>query len=167
MGALVEHAKVWGAMKHVGQTRKYTGEPYFTHCEAVYEFVREAGLSETARVAALLHDTVEDTDVTIEEIEEIFGTEVAGYIWYLTKPPFYVGNRYKRKELDRNRLSLAPEEVRSIKFFDLYHNAFSIKEHDQSLYIIWRNEAKLLLEAMKAKELPCLKEEHLDFIDTI
>jgi len=41
VGALVEQAKLWGGMKHKGQTRKYTGEAYFTHCEAVAKLVKE------------------------------------------------------------------------------------------------------------------------------
>lgn len=140
-------------MKHKGQYRKYTGEPYVTHPIAVSELVREHGLSETAIVAALLHDVVEDTDATLEEVWELFGEEVAEYVWYLTKPPEFVGNRSIRKEHDRNRLAIAPEEVKFIKFYDVVHNAGSIKEHDPKFYESWRHEMQLLFLAMDVHSL--------------
>ena len=149
----IEHARIWAGMKHKGQCRKYTGEPYFEHPLAVAELVREQGLSETAIVAAILHDTVEDTDATLEEVWELFGEEVAEYVWYLTKPPEFVGNRSVRKEHDRNRLSLAPEEVKFIKFFDIIHNAGSIKKHDMTFYNVWRHEMQLLFLAMDVHSL--------------
>ena len=149
----IEHARIWAGMKHKGQHRKYTGEPYFEHPIAVSEMVREQGLSETAVIAAILHDTVEDTDATLEEVWEYFGEEVAEYVWYLTKPPEFVGNRSIRKEHDRNRLAIAPEEVKFIKFYDIVHNASSIKEHDPKFWESWRHEMQLLFLAMDVHSL--------------
>ena len=149
----LEHARIWAGMKHKGQSRKYTGEAYIGHPIAVSELVREHGLSEIAVIAAILHDTVEDTEATLEEVVELFGLEVAEYVWYLTKPPEFVGNRAKRKEHDRNRLALAPEEVKFIKFYDVVHNAGSIKEHDPKFYESWRHEMQLLFLAMDIHSL--------------
>ena len=123
----IDHAKIWAGMKHKGQARKYTGEPYVEHPIAVSELVREHGLSETAIIAAILHDTVEDTDATLEDVWELFGEEVAEYVWYLTKPPEFVGNRSIRKEHDRNRLAIAPEEVKFIKFYDVFTMPVALK----------------------------------------
>ena len=118
------------------------------------ELVREQGLSEKAIIAAILHDVVEDTDATLEEVWELFGEEVAEYVWYLTKPPpEFVGNRSIRKEHDRNRLAIAPEEVKFIKFYDVVHNAGSIKEHDPKFYESWRHEMQLLFLAMDVHSL--------------
>jgi len=65
---------------HEGQLRK-SGEPYFTHCEAVYEILKEWGVKDEAcLIAALLHDTVEDTKVTLEEIKQEFGKDVASLV---------------------------------------------------------------------------------------
>ena len=149
----IEHAKMWAGMKHKGQTRKYTGEPYVEHPIAVSELVREHGLSETAIIAAILHDTVEDTEATLEEVWELFGEEVAEYVWYLTKPPEFVGNRSIRKEHDRDRLALAPYEVKFIKIYDVVHNAGSIKEHDPKFWESWRHEMQLLFLAMDVHSL--------------
>lgn len=72
-----------GQKAHEGQTRKTTGEPYFNHCVAVagiiesWVFVRESQFVEDLVCAALLHDAVEDTKLTLADIRETFGDEVA------------------------------------------------------------------------------------------
>jgi GTP pyrophosphokinase len=66
----------FGAAAHSGQTRK-TGEPYITHPVAVAQELAEMRLDSQAIVAAILHDTVEDTAASIEDIAERFGSEVA------------------------------------------------------------------------------------------
>jgi GTP diphosphokinase / guanosine-3',5'-bis(diphosphate) 3'-diphosphatase len=69
---------------HSGQTR-VSGEPYFTHCVAVAQILADLKVPAIVITAALLHDTVEDTDVTIEEIKERFGEEVASLVDGVTK----------------------------------------------------------------------------------
>lgn len=165
--AKIEHARMWAGVCHRGQVRKYTGEAYITHPEAVAELVRNHGLSETAIVAALLHDTVEDTNATFEDIEELFGKEVAEYVWYLTKPPAYVGNRATRKEHDRLRLQKAPEEVRIIKFYDIYHNAGSIKEHDPEFWERFRYETTLMMVALDVESIETLMPKYSDFVNSL
>jgi len=160
MGALTEHARLYGGMKHKGQVRKYTGEPYFTHCEAVADLVKEyyeevllTPVPEEVYAAALLHDVVEDTDTTFEMVTDIAGEEVAKYVYYLTKPPEFAGNRAQRKALFNNKLALAPVEVKIIKFFDVAHNAPSIKEHDPDFWCQWSGETKRLLIAIEAHNI--------------
>ena len=72
----ITRAYEFGAAAHEGQTRK-TGEPYITHPVAVAQSLAEMHLDSEAIMAAILHDTVEDTEATIEEIESNFGSEVA------------------------------------------------------------------------------------------
>ncbi|MBW3551609.1 MAG: HD domain-containing protein [Proteobacteria bacterium] len=57
-------ARNFAAHAHHGQTRKYTGEPYFNHCEDVAHLVEASGGDKTMIAAASLHDTIEDTDLT-------------------------------------------------------------------------------------------------------
>jgi GTP pyrophosphokinase len=64
-----------GKSLHEGQTRK-SGEPYFIHPMAVAGKLAEAGADEDTIIAALLHDTVEDTPATLEDIERKFGPAV-------------------------------------------------------------------------------------------
>jgi (p)ppGpp synthase/HD superfamily hydrolase len=140
---------------HQGQVRKYTGEDYVEHCYAVAEMYQSwcNEKDQDAVYAAILHDTVEDTPVTHELIQQQFGDRVAQYVWYLTKPENFVGNRAARKALDRARLALAPEVVRFIKILDIMHNAKSIKEYDPKFWETFRLEAIELFDGMNAKNV--------------
>jgi GTP diphosphokinase / guanosine-3',5'-bis(diphosphate) 3'-diphosphatase len=69
---------------HEGQQRK-SGEPYMVHCLAVAEILSELRLDHRTLAAALLHDTVEDTSVTLVDIENWFGQEVAKLVDGVTK----------------------------------------------------------------------------------
>ena len=70
--------------KHSGQFRQ-SGEPYIVHPLAVATIVAELGMDTESVMAALLHDVVEDTDVTLEQIEKLFGKEIASLVDWLTK----------------------------------------------------------------------------------
>jgi (p)ppGpp synthase/HD superfamily hydrolase len=146
---------------HEEQVRKYTGEAYITHPVAVADLVEayldEKGFSEEevmmAIQVAILHDTVEDTVATMEDIEALFGPEVAKGVWFLTKTPDYVGNRKFRKELCEARLREAPEIIRIIKTCDMFHNSLSIEEHDPKFWNLFKEETVSLLIAMNTLEV--------------
>ena len=147
---------------HKGQVRKYTGEEYITHPVAVADIVeiyldKKGGYSEEeigmAMDVAVLHDTVEDTEATMEDIEEKFGAEVAKGVWLLTKTPNYVGNRKFRKELCEARLREAPEIVQIIKTVDMFHNSWTIEEHDPKFWQTFKEETVSLLIAMDTLEV--------------
>jgi GTP pyrophosphokinase len=72
------------AEAHTGQLRK-SGEPYITHPLAVATICARYGMDETTLVAALLHDAVEDTGVTLEDVEEQFGADAAAIVDGVTK----------------------------------------------------------------------------------
>ena len=136
---------------HVGQKRKYTGEPYIVHPAAVAELLRlnYKGCTESMYMAALLHDTVEDTDATIEEIARFFGDDVAELVDGLTdisKPED--GNRSTRKAIDRDHIAKGSKEVQTIKVFDLIHNTESIREHDPKFWEVYKQEKQDLLNVM-------------------
>ncbi len=82
--ALILEAYRRASLLHAGQRRK-SGEPYIVHPLIVTGILAGYGLDEATLVAALLHDTVEDTDVTIEQIAAEFGDEVAELIDGVTK----------------------------------------------------------------------------------
>jgi (p)ppGpp synthase/HD superfamily hydrolase len=84
MNDLVNKAFSYALAAHTGQTRKYTGEPYIVHPFAVSLIVQSVPHTPEMVAAALLHDTVEDTGKTIEEIEQLFGKQVASYVGWLT-----------------------------------------------------------------------------------
>lgn len=76
-GAMLSLALEVASTYHSGQVRKFDGSPYIQHPQAVAQLVADNGGSIEQRVAALLHDVVEDTDATLEDIRRIFGKTVA------------------------------------------------------------------------------------------
>ena len=82
--ALIERAYFKAEVAHAGQFRK-SGEPYFTHCVAVAHILAEMKLDAEAIAAALMHDIVEDTSITIEELRVEFGTTIASIVDGVTK----------------------------------------------------------------------------------
>ncbi|HRW38274.1 MAG TPA: HD domain-containing protein, partial [Aquihabitans sp.] len=82
--ALIAQAHELAAAAHEGQSRK-SGEPYIHHPLAVARIVADLGLDEETVAAALLHDSVEDTGVTLDELAERFGDDVAQIVDGVTK----------------------------------------------------------------------------------
>ena len=82
--ALIRRAVDYANTKHSAQTRK-DGSPYIIHPLAVAQIVCEMGLDSDAILGALLHDCIEDTDASHEEIEKLFGTTVAELVEGVTK----------------------------------------------------------------------------------
>ena len=163
---IVERARVFATAAHaaVGQVRKYTFEPYIVHPAEVAKIVRDAGGTEAMVAAAWLHDTVEDTGVTIETIRAEFGTEVAELVGWLTdvsRPEH--GNRAHRKALDRAHSAAAPAEAQTVKLADLIANTRSIMAHDEAFAKTYLEEKRLLLAVM-TKGDPTLMAEARKFI---
>ncbi len=82
--ALLNRAYVYGAKAHATQTRA-SGEPYFGHPIEVAAILTELQLDDATIVTALLHDTIEDTEATREEIAKLFGEEIAHLVDGVTK----------------------------------------------------------------------------------
>lgn len=78
--SIVSKALVFATQHHQHQHRKGTKIPYMTHLLNVCKLVAENDCSDEVLAAALLHDIVEDTDVTIEEVETIFGKQVSDIV---------------------------------------------------------------------------------------
>jgi GTP pyrophosphokinase len=110
---------------HQGQKR-LTGEPYFTHPMAVAEILHNWKLDETTIVAGLLHDTVEDTSVTLDEIGKKFGKSAAFLVNGMTKLSRikYRGSEEDQAENLRKMILALSEDLRVvfIKLADRLHN---------------------------------------------
>ena len=85
MEAKVKKALEFAKEKHKGQFRKVTNAPYFTHPMMVCDLLVGLGADEDVQCAALLHDVVEDTDVTFDEIGKLFGFRVKELVGEVTK----------------------------------------------------------------------------------
>lgn len=82
----IERAKELAKIAHLGQRRKYSGEAYINHPLRVYERASKyEGITEDGKVASLLHDVVEDTNITLQLILKEFGTRVSDIVNKLTK----------------------------------------------------------------------------------
>ena len=131
---------------HGDQKRKYTNDPYIVHPIAVSEIVKTVAHTDEMVAAALLHDVVEDTDVTLDQIKTKFGSKVAELVGWLTdisRPED--GNRKTRKTLDREHSAEAPADAQTIKLADLIHNTKSIEKHDPHFWKVYKQEKIALL----------------------
>jgi RelA/SpoT family (p)ppGpp synthetase len=121
----ITRAYEFGAEAHRGQTRK-TGEPYITHPVAVAQLLAEMHLDSEAIMAAILHDTVEDTEATIKEIESNFGSEVAQLVDGVSKlDQIQFRSRAEAQAESFRKMMLAMiEDIRVIlvKLADRLHN---------------------------------------------
>ncbi|MCH0558786.1 bifunctional (p)ppGpp synthetase/guanosine-3',5'-bis(diphosphate) 3'-pyrophosphohydrolase [Streptomyces sp. MUM 16J] len=119
----LHRAYVLAESSHRGQMRK-SGEPYITHPLAVTLILAELGAETTTLTASLLHDTVEDTDVTLEQVREQFGEEVCYLVDGVTKLEKVDYGAAAEPETFRKMLVATGNDVRvmSIKLADRLHN---------------------------------------------
>ncbi len=146
---MIVKAALFAQQRHKNQKRKYGGEPYFVHLEEVAYIVAQYEGSEEMICAAYLHDVIEDTETSYDEIELEFGKIVADLVWELTdKSKPSDGNRKIRKEIDRENLRIASAAAQTIKLADLISNSKDIVEKDKKFAKVYLNEKKLLLEVL-------------------
>ena len=143
-----DKARIYATAAHaaVGQRRKYTNEPYINHPAAVVDIVLTVSHTDEMIAAAWLHDVVEDTKVTIEDIAAEFGPVVANLVSDLTdvsRPED--GNRAARKAIDRDHNAKASPQAKTIKLADLIDNTRSIVQHDPGFARVSLAEKALLL----------------------
>ncbi len=120
---ILRRAYVLAESSHRGQTRK-SGEPYITHPLAVTLILAELGAETTTLTASLLHDTVEDTEVTLDQVGDAFGAEVRFLVDGVTKLEKVDYGAAAEPETFRKMLVATGNDVRvmSIKLADRLHN---------------------------------------------
>ena len=122
---LIKKAYVFTAKAHEGQMRR-SGEPYVVHPLSVAYLLAEMRLDIASIVAALLHDTVEDTKVTLEEVERLFGAEVRQLVDGVTKlgKIKFTTSEEKQAENFRKMIMAMAQDIRVIliKLADRVHN---------------------------------------------
>ncbi|MEE9423110.1 MAG: GTP diphosphokinase [Gammaproteobacteria bacterium] len=140
--ALIKSAADLAIIAHKGQSRA-SGEPYLTHCLAVAEIVHHLNLDHESVAAAVLHDVVEDTPVTLEQIERDYGSSVARLVDGVTKMGRIDEMRgmSSQSEMDthhaeniRKLLLAMAEDVRVvlIKLADRLHNMRTLRYLDET-----------------------------------
>ncbi len=149
MSDLTFTARLFATKAHGEQKRKYTGEPYINHPQAVALLVKSVPHTDEMVAAAWLHDVVEDTGTPLADIEEVFGKEVAALVEQVTdvsRPTD--GNHKTRKEMDREHLASASAAAQTIKIADLIDNSKSIMQHDPEFAAVYLQEKRALLEVL-------------------
>ena len=145
---------------HEGQKRKYTGDDYIVHPIEVSAMVATEGGSEAMIYAALLHDVLEDTSVSHEELRAfLFRTlyfpqaksvldMVVELTDVFTHEAFPDSNRAIRKALECTRLGGVSDGAKLVKRMDIAHNTISITKHDPKFSKLYLKEKKELLKVL-------------------
>jgi len=168
---LVRGALEQARSDHAGQVRNGSrGMPYVEHPIRVAAILDELGYGDEVLAAALLHDVVEDSETTLDELRERFGGEVAGLVGAMTDDEELEDYR-ERKAEHRERLAAAPVEALAIYGADKLTNSKTLREAYASEGDAVRDEFKVPLELKleiweldlellreKAPELPYLDE---------
>ena len=126
--AVIEQAFVVAERAHRGQLRK-SGDPYITHPIAVATILAELGMMPSTLAAALLHDTVEDTDYSLEQLTEEFGEEIAMLVDGVTKLDKVTYGDAAQAETVRKMVVAMSRDIRVlvIKLADRLHNSRTLQ----------------------------------------
>ncbi len=121
---LIERAYAVALQAHDGQFRK-SGEPYITHPIAVAEIIAGLGLPDTVIAGAFLHDVVEDTGLTLADVEAEFGAEIASFVDGVTKLDKLAYGDAAQAETVRKMVVAMAKDIRVLilKLADRLHNA--------------------------------------------
>jgi GTP pyrophosphokinase/guanosine-3',5'-bis(diphosphate) 3'-pyrophosphohydrolase len=126
----IRSAYAYGLKMHEGQFR-HSGEPYFMHPVEVAAILTEHALDDATIITALLHDTIEDTNATYSEVEEMFGTDVAELVDGVTKlTNLQLSNSETKQAENFRKLFMAMSKdlrVILVKLADRLHNMRTIK----------------------------------------
>jgi GTP pyrophosphokinase len=130
---IIDRAYIYSARVHDGQVR-LSGEPYLSHPLEVAGILADMKLDVVSVAAGLLHDVVEDTHATIEEIHEMFGKDVSHIVSGVTKLsvlPFSSGSQARQAESIRKMILAMADDIRVIfiKLADRLHNMRTLKFH--------------------------------------
>jgi len=122
--SVVERAYQVAERAHQGQTRK-SGDPYITHPVAVAQLLADLGIGPAGLAAALLHDTVEDTDYSLTQLKNDFGDEIAMLVDGVTKLDKVKFGENAQAETVRKMVVAMSKDIRVlvIKLADRLHNA--------------------------------------------
>lgn len=172
ISAQLDKAIIKASTLHRGQTRKDRLTPYFSHCVAVGFILSRYTKEEEVVIAGILHDTVEDTEYSLDDIKRDFGETVALYVHYVTEPKSEDGQElswHYRKQYDRDLLLEAPEGALLVRAADSYHNLSSlidtyrvdksiIKKFGASIHEKLEHDAKKLNILKERLNSPLVKE---------
>jgi len=169
---LVREALEVARSAHAGQVRNGSGGmPYIEHPQAVAAMLEEHGYAEEVLAAALLHDVVEDSETTLEELRERFGEPIAGMVGVLSDDESIDPYR-ERKAEHRERVAAAGEDALAIYAADKLTNIRGLRrayaEQGEAVADEFKVPLELKLEVWEA-DLALLREKapELPFLDPL
>lgn len=148
LSKIVLEAKKFATYHHteINQRRKYSNEPYIIHPAAVAKLVASIGGTQQMIAAAWLHDTVEDTNATLDDIYLNFGPTVHMYVAGLTDvAQKNDGNRALRMAINNEHTASQCANVKTIKLADCYCNVRDILVQDKKFAVTYCQEKRDLL----------------------
>ncbi|NIH77384.1 (p)ppGpp synthase/HD superfamily hydrolase [Ochrobactrum sp. P20RRXII] len=153
---LAFRARIYAAGAHaaIDQRRKYSTEPYIVHPISVACILSNYGYEDDiVLAAALLHDVIEDTKITAEELRSEFkhipgAKKMIKAVVELTNVDRSFGNRATRKAEDRRRLSLASKTAHLVKCADILDNITGISQRDPKFGEVYASEALQTLNVL-------------------
>ena len=159
---LIRTALKFAAERHAGQVRKSTTVPYLVHPVEVGLYLQNLGMAHDTIIAGYLHDTIEDTDTTYEELAEVFGKKIADVVLELSE--------VSKKRALKKAVNYSPEAVK-VKTADLMCNVSDLLDdynkigdatfdrfaHGKKTLDHYKAMAELLYE--KAVYLPVIRKE--------
>lgn len=139
---LLDHAIVFAVRAHAGTERRGKGFPYIVHPMEAVEIVATMTRDQELLAAAVLHDTVEDTDTTIEQIQAEFGDRVASFVAVESDEPHQrpdsVDNWHARKQAAIDRLARASHDAKMVALGDKLSNMRAIaRDYAQQGDTLW------------------------------
>jgi (p)ppGpp synthase/HD superfamily hydrolase len=155
----------FAAYAHRDDVRKYTNEPYIVHPIEVATTVIQYTSSIDGAIVALLHDVVEDTHYTINDILDRFGTSIARHVAAVTKPSTKKdGNRAVRREMDRVHYAKGDTTAHNVKLADIMSNSRDIVDHDPKFAKVYLKENMALAKSL-VKGHPKLQKDVIEMLE--
>jgi len=134
---VIEKALQVASKAHLNQYRKHTNIPYITHPVAVGMILMKAGYGDDVIAAGILHDTVEDTTLSLADIEREFDPKIAGIVEGCSEPNKSLSWE-ERKRHTIEFLKSASIEIRAVACADKLHNIRSImNDYEQIGDMVW------------------------------
>jgi (p)ppGpp synthase/HD superfamily hydrolase len=176
MNEVLEKIKDYADKAHGDQMRKYTPERYIVHPIRVMELCKPYNSSLPVLASALLHDVLEDTAVTEEQMKGFLLTvmseedanETVHLVVELTdvyvKKDYPQWNRKTRKEKETERIEQISADAQTIKYADIIDNCIEIVRYDQQFGPKFLRECKMLLHKMR-KGNPELYRKAVDMVN--
>lgn len=162
----IKRAHSFALERHSGQYRKFTNEPYIRHPEQVVCILAMYLGDVDLLTAAMLHDVVEDTHTTIQEVYSVFGDRVGNLVEELT-----TDSRQKRllgkKIYMVNHINSLSEDAFTIKIADRLHNVMGLLHPKMSSdFIKWyMTETKYILDNLDRDDYSLIQNKLLDILE--